>query len=290
MPIYFNRKKGIVSRSGSSIDENVDATLHQVTNNHEEEFELQTPKVIDMSDEETEDTADVQREPTAESSRYSQNGEEGSRATIATVPEWFERRFDRRCRLIVSCVMICVYVFAKLGASIFAMQVILHTIIGSEQTLPITIGLVLFTAVYTALGGTRIVMYTDVLQLCIFFIGGLLCLYIVTDRVGDLSVARHDLGINENWHIIRPADDAAWPFLGYITGNLIMTCWFWCVGQEIVQRVLCARNEMHARKGTLFASLLKMFPMVEEKFTRNFRVNREMREKICVYDPILDEF
>ena len=32
------------------------------------------------------------------------------------------------------------------------------------------------------------------------------------------------------------------------------------------------------------------YPDVEEKFTRNFRVNREMREKFCVYNPFSDEF
>ncbi len=46
-------------------------------------------------------------------------------------------------------------------------------------------------------------------------------------------------------------------FLGYP----IIGLWYWCADQTIVQRVLGAKNENHARMGPLFAGFIKIFPI-----------------------------
>jgi SSS family solute:Na+ symporter len=41
----------------------------------------------------------------------------------------------------------------------------------------------------------------------------------------------------------------------------IIGLWYWCTDQYIVQRALGARNETHARRGSIFAGILKLLPV-----------------------------
>ena len=41
----------------------------------------------------------------------------------------------------------------------------------------------------------------------------------------------------------------------------IVGLWYWCTDQYIVQRTLAAKDETHARRGTIFAAYLKMLPL-----------------------------
>jgi len=59
----------------------------------------------------------------------------------------------------------------------------------------------------------------------------------------------------------RPASDPNFPWTGIILGAPILGIWYWCTDQFIVQRVLAAKDLNHARKGTIFASFLKILPL-----------------------------
>ena len=51
--------------------------------------------------------------------------------------------------------------------------------------------------------------------------------------------------------MIKPASDPAFPWTGIFFGAPILGIWYWCTDQMIVQRVLGAKNETHARGGAL---------------------------------------
>ena len=59
----------------------------------------------------------------------------------------------------------------------------------------------------------------------------------------------------------RPATDPDFPWTGIIFGAPILGVWYWCTDQFIVQRVLSARSQDHARRGSLFGGYLKLLPL-----------------------------
>ncbi len=59
----------------------------------------------------------------------------------------------------------------------------------------------------------------------------------------------------------KPISDPDFPWTGILFGAPILVVWYWCTDQFIVQRVLAARDEAQARKGTIFAGYLKLLPL-----------------------------
>jgi SSS family solute:Na+ symporter len=63
------------------------------------------------------------------------------------------------------------------------------------------------------------------------------------------------------FHMIKPVSDPEFPWTGIFLGAPILGIWYWCTDQVIVQRVLSAKDEGHAKAGTIFAGFLKILPV-----------------------------
>ncbi len=63
------------------------------------------------------------------------------------------------------------------------------------------------------------------------------------------------------FHMIKPMRDPEFPWTGIFFGAPILGIWYWCTDQVIVQRVLSARDEGHAKAATIFAGFLKILPV-----------------------------
>jgi SSS family solute:Na+ symporter len=61
--------------------------------------------------------------------------------------------------------------------------------------------------------------------------------------------------------MIKPVSDPDFPWTGIVFGAPILGIWYWCTDQVIVQRVLSAKDEGHAKAGTIFAGFLKVLPV-----------------------------
>jgi SSS family solute:Na+ symporter len=59
----------------------------------------------------------------------------------------------------------------------------------------------------------------------------------------------------------KPMSDPSFPWTGILFGAPILGIWYWCTDQFIVQRVLAAKDQNHARRGTIFAGYLKLLPL-----------------------------
>src|ERR1700751_3861565 len=55
--------------------------------------------------------------------------------------------------------------------------------------------------------------------------------------------------------------NGAFPWLGMLICAPIIGLWYWCTDQYIVQRALGAPDEATARRGSIFAAFLKLFPV-----------------------------
>ncbi len=77
------------------------------------------------------------------------------------------------------------------------------------------------------------------------------------DALRAIEVA--DTPVEQTWKLLRPADDAT-PWYAFLLGYPVLSLWFWCSDQTIVQRVLGARDLRQGQGGTLFCGFLKILP------------------------------
>jgi solute:Na+ symporter, SSS family len=120
--------------------------------------------------------------------------------------------------------------------------------------------LVIATGIYTIAGGLAAVIYTDTVQTLILITGAVALTVIGLHRVGGLEHLRTMVPASY-FHMIKPASDPSFPWTGIFFGAPILGIWYWCTDQVIVQRVLSARDEGHAKAGTIFAGFLKILPV-----------------------------
>src|SRR5262249_41539478 len=146
---------------------------------------------------------------------------------------------------------------------------------------------IVLTGLYTTLGGMRAVAYNDAVQVTVLILGSFLLTACGLARLGGWSELRHwcgsDLfnlwkplippGVQGTWSPVIETNAAgqvvkeAWYFNGYFPWLGMLFCapiiglWYWCTDQYIVQRALGAPNEMVARRGSIFAAFLKLFPV-----------------------------
>jgi SSS family solute:Na+ symporter len=98
-------------------------------------------------------------------------------------------------------------------------------------------------------------------QTVILLIGAVVLTAIAYVKVGGWA------GVSESVEavkltVLRPhGDPSGLPWYSVFLGYPIIGIWYWCTDQTIVQRVLGARDENHARIGPLFAGFIKILPV-----------------------------
>ena len=219
------------------------------------------------------------------------------RSMVFTMPEFLERRFNEKSRYVLSIVSIITFIISKIAVGIFAGGVVFATLF---PQMSITLGgvtidsfwigsvlVIVLTGLYTTLGGMRAVAYNDAVQVTVLILGSFLLTAYGLVRLGGWSELRHicgsDMfnlwkpliphGVQGTWAPVLQTNAAgevvkqAWyfngnyPWLGMLFCAPIIGLWYWCTDQYIVQRALGAPNETVARRGSIFAAFLKLFPV-----------------------------
>ena len=181
------------------------------------------------------------------------------RSNVFTMPEFLERRFNRSASVYLASISIIAYVFTKISVHLYAAAVVLERVVGWS---PMTAALILViaTGIYTVAGGLAAVIYTDLVQTVILIIGAVVLTFIGLDKVGGMAGIRAAVP-PAYFHMIKPMSDPEFPWTGIFLGAPILGIWYWCTDQVIVQRVLSAKDEGHAKAGTIFAGFLKILPV-----------------------------
>jgi solute:Na+ symporter, SSS family len=181
------------------------------------------------------------------------------RSNVFTMPEFLERRFNRNCATYLATISVIAYIFTKISVHLYAAGIVLERVVGWNQWTAAII-LVIATGVYTIAGGLAAVIYTDLVQTLILLAGAIALTFIGFDKVGGFAGLRAVLP-DSFFHMIKPASDPDFPWTGIVFGAPILGIWYWCTDQVIVQRVLSARDEGHAKAATIFAGFLKILPV-----------------------------
>ncbi|WP_010421110.1 sodium:solute symporter [Anaerophaga thermohalophila] len=183
------------------------------------------------------------------------------RSGIYTMPEFLERRFDRRSRVYFSLVTIVGNVFLDAAAALYTGALIIKMIIPDAEFMWIVIIMGLVAGSYTIIGGLSSAVNADFIQALILLIGSAILMFFAFDEIGGWSEFYERFNDGVWLRLTRPMDDPTVPWLGMIFGIPILGFYFWCNNQVIVQRVLSARSINQGRKGVLFVGFLYLFTL-----------------------------
>jgi SSS family solute:Na+ symporter len=181
------------------------------------------------------------------------------RSNVFTMPEFLERRFSRSCAVYLAGISIIAYVFTKISVHLYAAAVVIQRVL-NINALWVAVILVVATGIYTIAGGLAAVIYTDLVQTLILIVGAIILTFIGLHRVGGFEGLRAAVP-DSYFHMVKPISDPDFPWTGIFFGAPILGIWYWCTDQVIVQRVLSAKDEGHAKAGTIFAGFLKILPV-----------------------------
>jgi solute:Na+ symporter, SSS family len=180
------------------------------------------------------------------------------RSGVFTMPEFLERRYNSSARWFLSVVSLLSYVLTKVSVTVYAGAVVIATFMGFDFWTSAFV-LVILTGIYTVLGGMRAVVYTEALQAVLLIIGSLILTLIGLHELGGWD-AMISSAPKEKLNMFPPLSHPDFPWAGILFASPIVGVWYWCTDQYIVQRCLTAKNETEARRGTIFAAYLKLFP------------------------------
>jgi len=221
------------------------------------------------------------------------------RSKVFTMPEFLERRFSPASRTVLSLISLFAYVLTKIAVGIFAGGVVFGTLLPEMSLFGLnsfwvgSILVLVLTGAYTILGGLRAVAYTEALQTFILVFGSALVTWFGLSALGEGSVTAGWANLREIagsemfnlWKpIVRAGAEGTWapvreiaasgeivkeawyfngnyPWLSMLFCAPVIGLWYWCTDQYIVQRMLGAPDEKEARRGTIFASFLKLLPV-----------------------------
>ena len=184
------------------------------------------------------------------------------RSGAFTMPEFLEKRFDSKSRWFLSLFSLIAYVLTKVSVTIYAGGIVVSELLGIPFWYG-AIGVVVFTGIYTVIGGMKAVIYTETLQAIILILGSIIITYLGLQEVGGWAELRNTvIAVSpDHFNMWRPMSDPDFPWTGLLFGGTIVGIWYWCTDQYIVQRTLAANNIKIGRRGAIFGAYLKLLPI-----------------------------
>jgi len=194
---------------------------------------------------------------------------------IYTIPEFVERRFNTSLKTILAVFWIALFIFVNLTSVLFLGAKALDTILGNgdgSTMIPFMIGLALFAAAYSLWGGLSAVAWTDVIQVVLLVIGGLITTFIALNHVTpeggifngmtyiyDQAGDKFDMILDKN----NP-EYSNLPGIAVLIGGMwVANLYYWGFNQYIIQRALAAKSLREAQRGIAFAAFLKiLIPLI----------------------------
>jgi SSS family solute:Na+ symporter len=184
------------------------------------------------------------------------------RSGAFTMPEFLEKRFDSRSRWFLSVFSLLAYVLTKVSVTIYAGGIVVSELLGIPFWYG-AIGVVVFTGIYTVIGGMKAVIYTETLQTIVLILGSIVITYLGLQEVGGWNELQDTVRAvsPDHFNMWRPMSDPDFPWTGLLIGGTIVGIWYWCTDQYIVQRTLAANNIKIGRRGAIFGAYLKLLPI-----------------------------
>jgi len=186
------------------------------------------------------------------------------RSGISTLPDFLEKRYDRASRDWLTIISVVSAVIVHIAFSLLAGGIVLHTLFGVNFYLSVIV-IAVITTIYTIAGGLTAVVITESIQTIVLLCGAIIMSITAYNKMGGwqpmIDTLQHTGQLNK-LSMLRPHGDASnMPWYAVFLGYPALGIWYWCADQTIVQRVLGAKDENHARIGPLFCGFIKILPV-----------------------------
>ncbi|MGZ2411076.1 solute:Na+ symporter, SSS family [Sphingomonas sp. F9_3S_D5_B_2] len=184
---------------------------------------------------------------------------------IYTMPQFLERRYGALIRTLMAIFWLALYVFVNLTSIIWLGSIAVNKVAGVDQNVALVI-LGAFALLYQIRGGLKAVALTDIVQVTLLVLGGLVVAFLTLSEIGagDVFAGFHKLvdTAPDHFHMILSKGDPHYidlPGLSVLVGGMwIANLSYWGFNQYIIQRALAAKSLDEAQRGVLFAAFLKL--------------------------------
>jgi len=189
---------------------------------------------------------------------------------IYTIPGFVEVRYSKNLKTILAVFWIGLFIFVNLTSVLFLGAKALDTILGSgngDYIMHGILGLAFFAAAYSIWGGLSAVAWTDVIQVILLIVGGLVTSVIALNHVtpdGGVFVGlSHIYNVaGDHFHMILKKGHPSFsnlPGIAVLVGGMwVANLYYWGFNQYIIQRTFAAKSLKEAQKGIAFAAFLKL--------------------------------
>ncbi|XP_050400513.1 sodium/glucose cotransporter 4 [Patella vulgata] len=200
---------------------------------------------------------------------------------VYTLPEYLLKRFGgQRLQVYMAALSLIIYVFTKISADMYAGAIFINQAVQWNIYVGVLV-LLAITAIYTVSGGLKAVIYTDTLQTVIMVGGALVLMVLSFAKVGGIEniYEKYQYAVpsthtnstcgkptDEAFHLLRSVDAGDLPWPGNVFGITILSTWYFCSDQVLVQRSLAAKNMHHVKGGSIMAAYLKVLPLFTTVF------------------------
>ena len=185
---------------------------------------------------------------------------------IYTMPQFLEQRYGTRIRTLMAVFWLGLYVFVNITSILWLGAIAVSQVTGMDQMLAMVV-IGVFALLYQLYGGLKAVALTDIVQVSLLVLGGLLVAALTLNQLGDgagIAAGFQRLWAEHPGHfeMILDKDNPFYkdlPGISVLIGGMwIMNISYWGFNQYIIQRALAARDIGEAQKGVLFAAFLKL--------------------------------
>ena len=185
---------------------------------------------------------------------------------IYTMPQFLAQRYDDRVKTVMALFWLGVYTLVNLTSILWLGALAINTVAGIDLTMGL-VALGVFAVAYSLYGGLRAVALTDIIQVILLVMGGLMISWILLDQIGNGTGVLG--GFNalteqapDKFHMILQEGHPHYmslPGLSVLIGGMwVMNISYWGFNQYIIQRALAAKSVDEAQKGIAFAAFLKL--------------------------------
>jgi len=190
------------------------------------------------------------------------------RKKLYTIPEFLERRYAASTRGVFAALSLLHMVLGVLAPALYAGGRILYEMALQRPVESFNWGFMscvliisTATAAYCIYGGLLSVVWTDVLQVTILVVGGLVLVLIGINNVGGITeVIDKNLAADATrFSLIQRASHPVSPWPGVATFWLTLSLWYVGTNQFYIQRCLGARSEWDAKMGVIGCAFIKFF-------------------------------
>ena len=185
---------------------------------------------------------------------------------IYTMPQFLAQRYDNRVKTVMALFWLGVYTLVNLTSILWLGALAINTVAGVDLAMGL-VALGVFAVAYSLYGGLRAVALTDIIQVILLVMGGLMISWILLYQVGNGTGVLG--GFNalteqapDKFHMILQEGHPHYmslPGLSVLIGGMwVMNISYWGFNQYIIQRALAAKSVDEAQRGIAFAAFLKL--------------------------------